>query len=233
MHWFYDPEISSTSEKVTKSEVQHFASLRIRTGDEIVITNGQGLALVFEVADPKSGALISHREIPVKASLPVIHLVQALAKGDRDELAVQAAVELGISSVTPWQAENSISNWSGKEKKGQERWRQIVIAALKQSQQAFLPGVHEVAKTHQLSPRGTGVLLRPDAGVALSDLDTEVGEFTVVVGPEGGISPAEIEALEAIGFVSYRLGASVLRTSTAGPTAIAAIQALSGAWSNA
>jgi 16S rRNA (uracil1498-N3)-methyltransferase len=185
------------------------------------------------VAEPKTGSLIFHRAIPVKASTPVIHLVQALAKGDRDELAVQAAVELGISSVTPWQAENSISNWSGKEKKGQERWRQIVISALKQSQQAFLPGVHELAKTHQLSPRGTGVLLRPDAGVALSDLDTEVGEFTVVVGPEGGISPAEIEALEANGFVSYRLGASVLRTSTAGPAAIAAIQALSGAWSNA
>lgn len=233
MHWFFDPEISSSSEKISKSELQHFASLRIRTGDEIVVTNGKGSALVFEVADPKSGSLFFHSELQMKASRPVIHLVQALAKGDRDELAVQAAVELGISSVTPWQAENSISNWSGKEQKGQERWRQIVIAAVKQSQQAFLPSVYQVVKTSQLSPVGTGILLRPDAGMALSELNTEVGEFTLLVGPEGGISPTEIETLEANGFVSYRLGSSVLRTSTAGPAAIAAIQALSGAWSNA
>lgn len=233
MHWFYDPEISSTSEKITKSELQHFASLRIRSHDEIVITSGQGLALVFEVADPKTGSLVFRRGLPVKSSLPAIHLVQALAKGDRDELAVQAAVELGVSSITPWQAENSISNWSGKEQKGQERWRQIVIAALKQSQQAFLPIVHEVTQTHQLSPKGKGILLRPDADTALSNLNTEIGEFTLVVGPEGGISPAEVRALEANGFASYRLGSSVLRTSTAGPAAIAAIQALSGAWSNA
>lgn len=233
MHWFFDPAIAPESKQVAKSELQHFASLRIRRNDEIVITNGQGLALIFQVSDPKSGGLIFVRELPVKRSELSIHLVQALAKGDRDEMALQAAVELGVRSVTPWQADNSISNWNGKEEKGVERWRQIAISATKQSQQSYLPEILPLSKTSELNPMGKGILLRPDAERALSDLGFDGTEFTVVVGPEGGISAAEIELLEASGFISCRLGSSVLRTSTAGPAAIAAIQALSGAWSNA
>lgn len=233
MHWFFDPGISAQSEQIAKSELQHFASLRIRSNDELVITNGDGLALVFRVLDPRSGTLEFVSELQVGRPRLSIHLVQALAKGDRDELAVQAAVELGVSSVTPWQAENSISNWSGKEEKGVERWRQIVIAAIKQSQQAHLPTVHPLVKTTELSCRGSGILLRPEADRALNEISLAGGEFTLLVGPEGGITKAEIDDLEARGFVSYRLGSSVLRTSTAGPAAIAAIQALSGQWSNA
>ena len=231
MHWFYDPHSSANSEQIAESEVKHLASLRIRPGERIVVTDGLGSANVFELQDPKAGTLSFVEQIEVKPARVRIHLVQALAKGDRDELALQASVELGIASAAPWQAEHSVSNWRGKEDKSRERWRQIAISAMKQSQQAFLPAIEQLIATKDLKPRGVGILLLPEAPVALSDAQLTADEYTIVVGPEGGISQQEVAQLEASGFTPYRLGPSVLRTSSAGPAAIAAISALSGAWS--
>lgn len=233
MHWFFDPEITPHSSSIARSEIQHFSSLRIRSGDRIVVTSGSGDALQFEVLETKTGTLAFQQSLRCAPPKPKIHLVQALAKGDRDELSVQASVELGVSSITPWQAENSVANWRGKESRGQERWKQIVISAVKQSQQAYLPEVRSIHSTAELSPIGHGILLEPGSKLSLDQIPLDFSEFTIVVGPEGGISADEIATLEAAGFVPYRLGSSVLRTSTAGPAAIAGIQALSGAWSNA
>ena len=230
MHWFFDPTITVASQAITKEELRHLGSLRIRAGESIVVTDGRGAAHQFELIDTKSGTLRYQSSVAKSKPNPTIHLVQALAKGDRDELALQASVELGVDSVTPWQAELSISNWNGKEEKARERWQQIAIAAMKQSQQSFLPGVRELSTTAQLSPRGLGIVLLPEAEQSILELVAGVDELTLVVGPEGGISKSEVAQLVELGFKPGRLGPSVLRTSTAGPAAIAAIQALSGAW---
>jgi 16S rRNA (uracil1498-N3)-methyltransferase len=158
------------------------------------------------------------------------HLVQALAKADRDELAMQTCVELGLASVTPWAADRSIVRWDGKEIRNQERWQQIAIEAMKQSQQAWLCQVHPLVSTKAISGHGTTLVLDPTASAKLADhLETE-GEITLIVGPEGGISDAEFTAFEHKGFQRVRLGHSVLRTSSAGPAAIAAMQFASGSW---
>ena len=223
MHWFYDPGFIQSSTNIAKSELEHFKSLRIRNHEEISVTDGKGNVYVCQVLEPKTGELKVLSKQQQQRSFPSIHLVQALAKGDRDEQAVQASVELGVSSITPWQSELAIVNWSGKEEKSRLRWQEIAISAMKQSQQTFLPEVSALTTTKALRPRGFGIILDPRAALSITDLPVDVEELTIVVGPEGGISAAELEQLSGAGFEPRRLGDSILRTSTAGPAAIAAI----------
>jgi len=223
MHWFYDPGFIQSSTTIAKSELEHFKSLRIRNLEEMSVTDGKGNVYVCQVLEPKTGELKVLSMQQQQRSFPTIHLVQALAKGDRDEQAVQASIEHGVSSITPWQSELAIVNWSGKEEKSRLRWQEIAISAMKQSQQTFLPEVSALTTTKALRPRGFGIILDPRAALSITDLPVDVEELTIVVGPEGGISAAELEQLSSAGFEPRRLGDSILRTSTAGPAAIAAI----------
>lgn len=223
MHWFYDPSFTKSSTNIAKSELEHFKSLRIRTQEEVSVTDGKGKVFVCQVLEPKTGELDVLSIEQYERSFPAIHLVQALAKGDRDEQAVQASVELGVSSITPWQSDLAIVNWSGKEEKSRLRWQEIAVSAMKQSQQTFLPDVSTLATTKTLRPRGFGIVLDPRAALSITDLPVDLKELTIVVGPEGGIPAAELQHLRDSGFEPRKLGKSILRTSTAGPAAIAAI----------
>jgi 16S rRNA (uracil1498-N3)-methyltransferase len=198
-------------------------------GEQVAITNGKGL-IANAVMTSEAGYEISDVQ-HTQQSTPRFHLVQALAKADRDELAMQTCVELGLSSVTPWSSDRAIVRWDGKEAKGQARWQQIAIEAMKQSQQAFLCEVKPLATTKQLSAVGTALVLDPKATKSLSDYMPLSEDVTLVVGPEGGISDVEFQLLEDKGFQRVRLGTSVLRTSSAGPAAMAALQFASGLWS--
>jgi 16S rRNA (uracil1498-N3)-methyltransferase len=166
------------------------------------------------------------------APAPELWLAQALAKGDRDELAVQAATELGVSGVIPWAAERSISRWEGaKAAKGRDRWAAIVREATKQSIRPRVPVVEPIVTTAALARLpGRILVLEPDATVRLTEVDLDAERITLVVGPEGGIAPRELEALAAAGATLVRLGAEVLRTSTAGPAALAVLNARLGRW---
>ncbi len=229
MHWLYDPELTAESSKLPTSEVVHAKSLRLRVGESVAITNGKGMVAMAEMSSDDAYQI---KEIETQAERsPRFHLVQALAKGDRDELAMQTCVELGLSSVTPWSADRSIVRWDGKEAKNQTRWQQIAIEAMKQSQQSFRCEVQPLATTKQLTAAGTALVLDPKAERTLEAVLPLGDDVTLVVGPEGGISEAEFALLESKGFQRVRLGSSVLRTSSAGPAAIAALQFASGQWS--
>lgn len=230
MHWFFDEEFTQDSTRVSSHELQHFRSLRIRQNEEIAVTNGRGSVFYCRTLSPDQGEVEVHKTESQPPVLPRIHLVQALAKGDRDEQALQMAVELGVASVTPWQAEHSIVNWSEKAERNRQRWQEIANAAMKQSHQAHQVKVEKLSKTSDLRPRGKGIVLDPTAQFPISSLDKQTQELTLVVGPEGGFGAKEIQQLNEQGFESYRLGPSILRTSTAGPAAIAAILALTGRW---
>ncbi len=229
MHWLYDPELTAESTKLPTSEVVHAKSLRLRVGESVAITNGKGMVAMAEMSSDDAYQI---KEIETQAERsPRFHLVQALAKGDRDELAMQTCVELGLSSVTPWSADRSIVRWDGKEAKNQTRWQQIAIEAMKQSQQSFRCEVQPLATTTQLTAAGTALVLDPKAERTLEAVLPLGDDVTLVVGPEGGISEAEFALLESKGFQRVRLGSSVLRTSSAGPAAIAALLFASGQWS--
>jgi len=231
MHWFYDPSASRASTALPNQEALHAKSLRIRSGETIAVTDGQGLVIqgLVKQENPLEFEVLNVDKI----SAPKIrfHLIQALAKNDRDEMAIQAAIELGATTITPWQAGRSIVKWDGKEAKNGLRWQQIAIEAMKQSQQAYVAEVLPVANLSNLSCKsGVKLVLDPRAETPLTNIDLSSGEVALAVGPEGGISEDEISKFESLGFKRVRLGSSVLRASTAGPAAIAAISAIAGAW---
>ncbi|GAB3805203.1 16S rRNA (uracil(1498)-N(3))-methyltransferase [Humibacter antri] len=222
------------------AEAKHVVSVsRTRVGDALKVTNGQGL-LVHGVVQSAGPTLVVARVDAVahiERAQPRIVLVQALAKGDRDELAVQAAVELGVDTVVPWQASRSVSRWQGdRAHKGVQRWRTIVREATKQSMRAWLPAVADPVTTAQLAERATTsrmLVLEPGATLPLTGIRfvaDDHRDVVVVVGPEGGVASEESARLTAAGATSVRLGESVLRTSTAGPAAIAVLNAAIGRW---
>lgn len=218
-------------------EARHAVTVsRVRAGERIAIGDGRGTLVHGVVASTGARELeLTVDEVLVEeGASPRITLVQALAKGDRDELAVQAATELGVDAIVPWAASRSVSRWEGpKAEKGRQRWSTIVREAVKQSIRAWLPAVAPVTTTAQLAERLEGqrmLLLEPTATALLTDIRDDGRDLALVVGPEGGISAAEIERLVAAGAEPVRLGASVLRTSTAGPAAIAVLNAALGRW---
>jgi 16S rRNA (uracil1498-N3)-methyltransferase len=218
-------------------EARHAVTVaRVRTGERVAIGDGRGRVVRGTVTATEPRRLqLEVDEVHVEAAAaPRITLVQALAKGDRDELAVQAATELGVDRIVPWSAARSVSRWEGaKAEKGRARWAAIVREAVKQSIRAWLPEVDAVASTGQLPARFEGermLLLEPTATTPLSGIRPDGRDLVLVVGPEGGIDPKELERLEAAGAERVRLGSSVLRTSTAGPAAIAVLSASLGRW---
>jgi 16S rRNA (uracil1498-N3)-methyltransferase len=219
------------------SEARHAVSVsRIRVGERLTIGNGSGLMVTGTVvsAEPHELRISAEEVLHVPAANPAIWLAQALAKGDRDEYAVQAATELGVDGVIPWAAQRSIVKWEGnKVRKGHERWSAIVREATKQSIRPWIPEVADLASTRVLAALAGDtrmLVLDPTAEVALSSLRPDGRDIVVVVGPEGGVSPVEREILRAGGANPVRLGDTVLRTSTAGPAAIAVLNAAMGRW---
>jgi 16S rRNA (uracil1498-N3)-methyltransferase len=222
---------------LTGAEAKHAATVnRTRPGESVLIGNGRGLVASGEVLIATNAELTIDVEAVsrVERTAPLITLVQALAKGDRDELAVQAATELGVDAVVPWAASRSVSRWEGaKVDKGRERWSAIVREASKQSIRAWTPEVEALATTKQVAARATGarvLVLEPDAESALTAVRHDGRDIVLVVGPEGGIAPQELEAFRSAGAEIVRLGSTVLRTSTAGPAALAVLNAALGRW---
>lgn len=221
------------------AEARHAATVsRVRVGESIVLGDGAG-SVVRGTVESATSALLEVRVGEIERLEPPARelvLVQALAKGDRDELAVQAATELGVDRIIPWQAERSISRWSGpKAERGRERWQVIAREAVKQSMRPWLPEVEPLAdagRLAQLALSHTVLVLEPTGTVAFADAAARAADrpLAVVVGPEGGIAERELAAFAAGGALLTRLGPGILRTSTAGPAALSALAVLTGRW---
>ncbi|HEX5858229.1 MAG TPA: 16S rRNA (uracil(1498)-N(3))-methyltransferase [Microbacterium sp.] len=220
------------------AEAHHAAAVRrVRVGEQVTVGDGAGVWLTgeCEAVAPREVVIRVTARDDVLAATPRLVLVQALAKGDRDELAVQAAAELGVDEIVPWQASRSVSRWdAAKAEKGRTRWAGIVREAAKQAHRAWLPDVSAIATTTQLAARAQAadvLVLEPTAEERMSIVPLHGDrDIVLVVGPEGGIAPAEIELLASAGARPVRLGSTVLRTSTAGPAALAVAATRLGRW---
>ena len=234
------------------AEGRHAASVRrIGAGEWVDVVDGAGARATCEGSgsDKASLSLIVRQLAQEDAPSPEIILVQALAKGGRDEAAVEICTEIGIDRVIPWASQRAIVQWKGpKAEKGRAKWEGVARAAAKQSRRAFVPTVEGVMDSRELASwvasltdeAGVAFVCHEEAseslGAALASLQ-EAGadaslppRVALIVGPEGGIGPEETGALVDAGARMIGLGANVLRSSTAGAVALTLIRAAAGAY---
>jgi 16S rRNA (uracil1498-N3)-methyltransferase len=205
--------------------------LRLAAGERVKVGDGRGVVAEGDVVDAGPSGLrvrvVARHEVP--APSPELVLVQALPKGDRGPLAVELATELGVDRIVPWTAARCVTRWRDERAdKGVARWRSVARAAAKQSRRPRLPEVTDPVSTREvcglLGDADLAVVLHEQAREPLARLAVpSSGTVVVVVGPEGGLTDGEVVAFRAAGARAVRLGPEVVRTSTAGAAALAAL----------
>jgi 16S rRNA (uracil1498-N3)-methyltransferase len=227
------PEQLLTERVVLDGPEGHHASQvrRIRTGEHVDLVDGVGTraqCVVTSVEHDRVDLRVKRRDVEADAR-PRVVVVQALAKRDRGERAVELLTEVGVDEVVPWAASRSVVRWEGaRGTRALERWRSTAHESSKQARRARFTVVEPAASTDEvairLSGASLGVVLTGDAPRRLSDLPVPVdGEVVLVVGPEGDLTDQELAAFEAAGALAAGLGPTVLRTSTAGVVAAAVV----------
>lgn len=211
---------------------------RLRVGEAVTLTDGAGLVATGEVAATDKRAfdvaVSTVEEVPEPS--PRFVAVQALPKGDRGELAVEVLTEIGVARIVPWAAARSVAVWKGERAvRSHAKWQATAREAAKQARRAWHPEVDPLASTRDVvdlvATADLAVVLHEEATEPLGALAVpDAGEIVVVVGPEGGLTTAEVAVLEDAGAVTCRLGSEVLRTSTAGVAAVAALLAHTRRW---
>jgi len=233
-------EISKETKTFTLDgdEGRHAATVkRMREGEVIHLCDGQGTRAIATVVKVHKNSLdlgidqFTFEEAPE----PRFVVVQALAKGERAELAVEMLTEVGADAIIPWRAEHSIGKWDSVEK-GLEKWRRTSRESAKQSRRAWIPEISNLKSTAEvcelMSQAQSVFVLHESADQALAACAIrEQGTIMIVVGPEGGISPDELAAFSAAGARVVNMGASVMRTSTAGAIAVGGLLMRSQRWS--
>ena len=223
---------------LTGPEGHHAAAVRrLRAGERADVSDGAGsLAEGVVTGTGKDYVTLDIRALhTVPPPQPRLTVAQALPKGDRGELAVELMTEIGVDAVIPWAAQRSITKWQAdRGAKALAKWRATAREAAKQSRRAWLPEVTDPATTASLAKRvstACAIVLEADAPAKLHELPLpESGEVLLLVGPEGGISPAERATLRDAGAIEARLGPTVLRTSTAGAAAAAILLTKTARW---
>ncbi|MFJ4684829.1 16S rRNA (uracil(1498)-N(3))-methyltransferase [Streptomyces sp. NPDC091377] len=222
-------------------EGRHAVSVkRLRPGEDITLTDGRGrwADCVVTGTEGKDRLIVHLGSWSEEAApQPRITVVQALPKGDRGELAVETMTEVGVDAIVPWAAARCITQWKGERgTKALAKWRATAREAGKQSRRVRFPEIADPATGKQiaalLADADFAAVLHESGEDALAgaELPTE-GHIVLVVGPEGGVSPEELELFRTAGAPAYRLGPSVLRTSTAGTAAAALLLGRTGRWS--
>lgn len=236
---FYLPDLLSVGMTVSLDD-NAFAHavrvLRLKPNAPLILFNGRGgafAATLTEIGKRNAAAQIT-AVLPgeVESSL-TIALAQGVSRGDNMDYTVQKAVELGVAVIQPLFTERGGVDLSGErlERKVQH-WRGVVIGACEQCGRNQLPELREPLSLagwlERAAEPGLRLLLDPLAATGLRSLESPTALITLLIGPEGGLSPAEISQAQRAGFSGVRLGPRILRTETAGVAALAALQALWG-----
>jgi len=220
-------------------EGRHASTVRrLDVGERVDVTDGAGTIAECSVIESAAGelslAVLTRRTEPPPQ--PRLVVLQAILKGDRSELAVELLTEVGADVIVPWSADRCVAVWRGERAdRSRARWSTTAQEAAKQSRRAWFPEVTVQADlgaaVRRVEAAALAIVLDPDAatGVASLALPTS-GEIVLVVGPEGGITPAESDALCDAGAISAALGPTVLRGSTAGVVAASVVLSRTGRW---
>ena len=225
--------------ELTGDEGRHAVSVkRTSVGEQIELVDGHGTRAVITVTgvsgkDRLVGVVDCVASEP--APRPTVTVIQALPKAARSELTVDLLTQAGADVIVPWQAGRSVANWGKKQDKGLAKWRAAARAAAKQSRRSRIPEITPVgdqaavAALIQAAP--LALMLHEDATGKITDQPVaQVDSVVLIIGPEGGISPAELDAFTTAGAHLVRLGPEVLRTASAGMVALAALGAVTDRW---
>lgn len=225
--------------ELTGDEGRHAVSVkRTSVGEQIELVDGHGTRAVITVTgvsgkDRLTGVVDCAANEP--ASRPTVTVIQALPKAARSELTVDLLTQAGADVIVPWQAGRSVANWGKKQDKGLAKWRAAARAAAKQSRRSRIPEitpvVDQAAVAALIQAAPLALMLHEDATGKITDQPVAQADSVVlIIGPEGGISPAELDAFTTAGAHPVRLGPEVLRTASAGMVALAALGAVTDRW---
>jgi 16S rRNA (uracil1498-N3)-methyltransferase len=210
-------------------------ALRLRSGDDVVLFNGDGGEYqgTLEQQGKAAAVRLSGRDEPLRESNLRITLAQGISSGERMDLTLQKSVELGVAAIQPLMMRRSVVKLTGeKTEKRLRHWRGVVISACEQCGRNQLPPVAEIQdfmpSLRQTPKEMQRYLLDPEASQSLRDLPAPTGPVLLLAGPEGGFDPVERNAAIAAGCIPLRLGPRILRTETAALAALAAMQAIWG-----
>ena len=225
--------------ELTGDEGRHAVSVkRTGVGEQIELVDGHSTRAVITVTgvsgkDQLVGVVDCVANEP--APRPTVMVIQALPKAARSELTVDLLTQAGVDVIVPWQADRSVANWGKKQDKGLAKWRAAARAAAKQSRRSRIPEITPVADQAavvaliQAAP--LALMLHEDAtGKIIDQPVAQADSVVLIIGPEGGISPAELDAFTTAGAHPVRLGPEVLRTASAGMVALAALGAVTDRW---
>lgn len=211
--------------------------LRLGEGDACVLFNGDGHDYDAKLLSAnKRGAeaeIVAARAIDNESPLRIV-LLQGVARGEKMDLILQKATELGVSAIVPVLAERTeVKLDAQRSEKRVAHWRSVIVSACEQSGRARIPELAApaalAAAAGTAAPEALKLILDPGGERTVSSLPEPAQAGVVVaIGPEGGWSPRDRDILRAAGFSGLRLGPRVLRTETAGLAAIAALQARFG-----
>ncbi len=206
---------------------------RTKVGETIIVADGKGHAKKASVLDVRKGSILVElcEQMPTICSPYRWTVVQALAKGDRSDIAVESLTELGVDEIIAWQADRSVVKWQTKSDKGVEKWRKTARQSMKQSRRYTIPEI-TYATTSDLVERIRNcryVLIAHESAsrwIHEISLPNPGDEIMVIIGPEGGISDEEVEIFTRAGGIPVLLSDAILRTSSAGVIALAQLQSL-------
>lgn len=214
---------------------RHVAALRLRAGDAVTLFCGDGhesAAVIAGLGKRGVRASVRDRRAVDRESPLAVHLAQGVCAGDRMDLVLQKATELGVAAIQPILTARSVVRLSNERRERREtHWQNVVIAACEQCGRNRVPPVGPSLAFGDyfaaLPAAGTRILLAPDGADTLRSLAV-ASPVAVLVGPEGGLAPEERRIAAAAGYLTARFGPRILRTETAPLAALAALQALYG-----
>lgn len=211
--------------------------LRLRVGEAVILFNGRGgeyCGRLSAVERRSARVTLESFEAREPESPLRITLAQGIAKGDHMDFSLQKSTELGVSMIQPVVTERTVGRWEARRLDNKlEHWRGIVVSACEQSGRTRIPCIEDPISLAEwlgrAGPGGTRIVLDPGAGHSLAEVARpETDEVAVLIGPEGGLTGAEVDAAGDAGFTRVRLGQRVLRTETAATAVVTAVQWLWG-----
>ena len=235
MHRFFIPKPFKQEMQITGRDAHHIMDvLRMGPGDPLQVVADDGISFVGEITAADTNTVtVAAREILRETHEPDVRisLLQGLAKGEKMELIIQKAVEIGVAEIFPLAMDHSVVVLDrSKAGKKTERWQKIAEAAAKQSKRDMIPDVHEVMKLSRVLQEEKWDLLviayESENQVSLKEVlqvHKDAKSIGIIIGPEGGLSNEEVKAAQEAGGIAVSLGRRILRTETAGMVAATAI----------